>query len=264
LSRDIVSHETGHAIIDGVAPDLYNAVTPQSLALHEAMADLAALLLAFETNFQHPALEGVDLETLATSDWAAYEFANRNRKLLNIPEGRPFHVRPRLDVTKRYIRGVKQFEEVRECIFKVSWEEEERNKVAGVSKTRQVTVGTTIAIDWLTKTIRARLTSGYKPQRAARDAMLQQLDGGVDVQGGVQQRARSEDDCEDPEADRRLPLDAHGLQRGEELHRLLFRGVRNARMTAARYAGSIIVGLIHRLKPVAIASGPLRGPILPP
>jgi hypothetical protein len=50
LSRDIVTHETGHAIIDGIAPTLYDALTPQSVAIHEAMADLTALLTAFQSN----------------------------------------------------------------------------------------------------------------------------------------------------------------------------------------------------------------------
>jgi hypothetical protein len=49
LSRDIVGHETGHAILDGIAPALYHAITPQSLALHEAIADMTALFLAFES-----------------------------------------------------------------------------------------------------------------------------------------------------------------------------------------------------------------------
>ena len=46
LSRDIVSHETAHAILDGIAPDLYDALTPQSLALHEAFADMMAVVMA--------------------------------------------------------------------------------------------------------------------------------------------------------------------------------------------------------------------------
>lgn len=50
LSRDIVAHETGHAIVDGIAPDLLDAVTPQSLAIHEAIADITALLMAFDSN----------------------------------------------------------------------------------------------------------------------------------------------------------------------------------------------------------------------
>ena len=49
LSQDIVAHETGHAILDGIAPDLYHAITPQSLGLHEAIGDLTALLMAFDS-----------------------------------------------------------------------------------------------------------------------------------------------------------------------------------------------------------------------
>jgi hypothetical protein len=49
LSRDIVSHETAHAILDGIAPDLYHASTPQSLAFHEALADLTAVILSFKS-----------------------------------------------------------------------------------------------------------------------------------------------------------------------------------------------------------------------
>ncbi len=48
-SRDIVTHEAGHAILDGIAPSLYDALTPQSLALHEAVADLVAILAAFDS-----------------------------------------------------------------------------------------------------------------------------------------------------------------------------------------------------------------------
>lgn len=47
LSSDVIAHETGHAILDGIAPDLYDALTPQSLALHEAVADLTAAVIAF-------------------------------------------------------------------------------------------------------------------------------------------------------------------------------------------------------------------------
>ena len=49
LSRDIVAHETAHAVIDGIVPDLYDALDPQSLALHEGIADLTAMLLAFSS-----------------------------------------------------------------------------------------------------------------------------------------------------------------------------------------------------------------------
>jgi hypothetical protein len=50
LSRDIVAHETAHAILDGIAPNLYDSQTPQSLALHEAIADLTAVFAAAKSN----------------------------------------------------------------------------------------------------------------------------------------------------------------------------------------------------------------------
>jgi hypothetical protein len=50
LARDIVAHEAAHAILDGIAPHLWRAVTPQSLALHEAIADLTALLISIRSN----------------------------------------------------------------------------------------------------------------------------------------------------------------------------------------------------------------------
>ena len=349
LSHDIVCHETGHAILDGIAPDLYNCISPQALALHEAVADLVALILALrirtlrdavldqtggdlkgrtafskvaeefgrasdsgsdalrslfnkrtlnpkdrskdefglpnrvarnephdlsevlsgafysvlikifeetkkkkdsngnpynlnkalwvaaerlkrmifraldylppgevsfadygraiiaadqashpnekkerqwiceefvkrymvtgegalkvETNFEAPELAEVDLQTLVDSEWAAYEFANKNRKLLGIPEGVHFRVRPRLDATKTYIRGPQQQDEIRELIFKVSWDYKEPNHLGEFFPAeRQITVGTTLAIEWLTKTVRAIVTSDFseRPSRGGR------------------------------------------------------------------------------------------------
>ena len=49
LSRDIVAHECGHALLDAVVPSLLDAVTPQSQAIHEAVADLVALLMALDS-----------------------------------------------------------------------------------------------------------------------------------------------------------------------------------------------------------------------
>lgn len=48
-SQDILAHEATHAILDGIAPDLYGASTPQSLGIHEAVADIGALLMAFRS-----------------------------------------------------------------------------------------------------------------------------------------------------------------------------------------------------------------------
>lgn len=50
LARDIVAHETAHAILDGIAPHLWTALTPQARGLHEAIADLTALLVSIRSN----------------------------------------------------------------------------------------------------------------------------------------------------------------------------------------------------------------------
>lgn len=121
-------------------------------------------------------MSALDLATLVESDWAAYEFANQNRTLLRIPPDIPFKVRPRLDVTKRYYHrdGPRT---VRECLFKVSWSETEQNAVAGgLPGRRQVTVGTTLAIDWETRRVRACLTSERSSeQQRDRDRLLSRL-----------------------------------------------------------------------------------------
>ena len=45
-SQDIVAHETGHAVLDGLKPDWIQAANPpQTGALHEAFADLTAIFL---------------------------------------------------------------------------------------------------------------------------------------------------------------------------------------------------------------------------
>lgn len=49
LSRDVVSHECGHALLDAVVPSLYDSSTPQSVAIHEAVADLIAVIMALDS-----------------------------------------------------------------------------------------------------------------------------------------------------------------------------------------------------------------------
>jgi hypothetical protein len=116
--------------------------------------------LIVQTDFAHPATEDLDLDTLVESDWAAYDFANHNRPLLNIPENIHFRVRPRLKATKTYYlaEGPTQ---VKECIFKVSWDRDDERNPDGsrLPARRQITVGTTLAIDWETKKVRVLLPS---------------------------------------------------------------------------------------------------------
>ncbi len=143
--------------------------------------------LHVETNWSDPGLENVDLQALLESDWYAYDLANRNRELLSIPAGVPFQVEPRLDVGKVYYHhdGKKL---VRELILKVWWNQTEPNRVGSRGPARrQLIAGTTLAIDWETRRVRALLTSDHSkhPQEAEeqqldRDMMLQELvDQGV-------------------------------------------------------------------------------------
>jgi len=50
LSTDIVNHEFGHAVLDGLRPYYYESVLAQTAAFHEFMGDLTALLMAFRNN----------------------------------------------------------------------------------------------------------------------------------------------------------------------------------------------------------------------
>ena len=108
LSRDIVAHETGHAILDGIAPDLYHAITPQSLALHEAIADITALLMAFRShNLCETVLRqtGGSISNSTAFSAIAEEFGRAMseeghasfylRSLLNNQDARPYRHQPR-------------------------------------------------------------------------------------------------------------------------------------------------------------------------
>ncbi|WP_163993386.1 hypothetical protein [Pyxidicoccus caerfyrddinensis] len=135
--------------------------------------------LRARTNFAHPSLSRVDLDTLAKSDWAAYDFANRHRGFLRIPRGRSFHIAPRLVVEKlSYAGGEHAKRRVRECIFKVSWKVDEPDEVPSgeLPDWRQVTFGTTLVIDCATRRVRVLLTSDRSETRKVeRDGMLRKL-----------------------------------------------------------------------------------------
>jgi hypothetical protein len=50
LSSDIVNHEFGHAVLDGLRPHYYESVVAETAAFHEFIGDLTALLMAFRNN----------------------------------------------------------------------------------------------------------------------------------------------------------------------------------------------------------------------
>ena len=49
-SSDIVNHEFGHAVLDGLRPYYYESILTETGAFHEFMGDLTALLMAFRNN----------------------------------------------------------------------------------------------------------------------------------------------------------------------------------------------------------------------
>jgi len=51
LSHDIVAHETGHAILDGIRPYYFQFTSPETAAFHEFVADLTAILAALRNNY---------------------------------------------------------------------------------------------------------------------------------------------------------------------------------------------------------------------
>lgn len=50
LSSDIVNHEFGHALLDGIRPYYLEAVSPQTGAFHEFLGDLTAILMTLRNN----------------------------------------------------------------------------------------------------------------------------------------------------------------------------------------------------------------------
>jgi hypothetical protein len=92
LSHDIVAHETGHAILDGIRPYYLNFSSVQTIAFHEFIADLTAILSALRTTKVRHAVAEIsrgnlwnanvisDLgEEFAVKDQEArYGFANRH------------------------------------------------------------------------------------------------------------------------------------------------------------------------------------------
>ena len=49
-SSDIVNHEFGHAVLDGIRPHYLEAVSPQTGAFHEFLGDMTAILMTMRNN----------------------------------------------------------------------------------------------------------------------------------------------------------------------------------------------------------------------
>jgi len=118
------------------------------------------------TNFRFKPLEKIDLRAIASSDWVAYSFVNKHRDFFGIPAQEQFRVLPRLETTKLYQQSKNKAPvPVRELILKVSWSRpEDANSGAPFAGNRSLTVGVTLAIDWETRKVRARIDSDRIPR----------------------------------------------------------------------------------------------------
>ncbi|MGQ0642927.1 MAG: serine protease [Gemmatimonadaceae bacterium] len=77
LSSDIVNHEFGHAVLDGIRPYYNESVLVDTAAFHEFVGDLAAILLALRNNpFRHLLIEETkgDLRQESTLSRLAEQF----------------------------------------------------------------------------------------------------------------------------------------------------------------------------------------------
>lgn len=77
LSTDIIHHEFGHAVLDGIRPYYIEAVMPQTAAFHEFMGDLTAILIALRnTAFRQALIEETrgDLAKESTLSRVAEQF----------------------------------------------------------------------------------------------------------------------------------------------------------------------------------------------
>jgi hypothetical protein len=165
----LAADQSGVPEVEGPRAFLRKEFVRRGIAASEAA-------LRVETDLDVPAVRRTDVEALVTSDYAAYAFANKNRRLLRIPKGIPFKVMPRLQTEKLYYHRAERRARVRETLFKVSWTEEERQDVRGLPPVRQVVVGTTLVIDRDTKRVRFRLTTGRDgARRERREAYLRKL-----------------------------------------------------------------------------------------
>src|SRR5688572_16698367 len=77
LSTDIVNHEFGHAVLDGIRPYYNEAVLPETAAFHEFIGDLTAILSSLRNNaFRKYLIDetGGDLKRQSTLSRIAEEF----------------------------------------------------------------------------------------------------------------------------------------------------------------------------------------------
>jgi hypothetical protein len=101
LSTDIIHHEFGHAVLDGIRPYYIEALAPETAAFHEFVGDLTAILLAFRNNEFRRKIgirTGGDLSTDKTISGIAEQFGRH-------VTGRPYLRSGRSKLTMKAVAG---------------------------------------------------------------------------------------------------------------------------------------------------------------
>jgi hypothetical protein len=81
LSADIINHEFGHAVLDGLRPLYQQSVSVETAAFHEFVGDISAILIAFRNTKlrkQIAIVTGGDLETDGPLSKLAEQFAQKD------------------------------------------------------------------------------------------------------------------------------------------------------------------------------------------
>lgn len=79
LSSDIINHEFGHAVLDGIRPHFYESTLVETAAFHEFIGDLTAILMVMRNNkFRKGLAEGTDrnLKTASALNSIAEQFGS--------------------------------------------------------------------------------------------------------------------------------------------------------------------------------------------
>ena len=110
LSHDIVAHETGHAILDGIRPYYYENSSIQTGAFHEYIADLTAILSAMRNNHVRRVIadetDGDLTQPTAVSDLAE-QFGQQVSPVTTHDPGSRYFLRSAFnDLTMEHIAGV--------------------------------------------------------------------------------------------------------------------------------------------------------------
>lgn len=83
LSADIINHEFGHAVLDGVRPLYRESVQVETAAFHESIGDLSAILIAFRNTKlrkQIGVVTGGDLDKDSALSSLAEQFGRKDEK----------------------------------------------------------------------------------------------------------------------------------------------------------------------------------------